>query len=114
MRLWFDKYAASVACILILSLTNIDVMFVLFSGAFGEFELCMMPISKLSKNEVHVFGIPQHFLEDIPQFVLQLVNKNNIIRTRVETISCIIFAPDDVLMFVVNVFMKYQDVPNGM
>lgn len=74
MRVWWDMHSASAACILILSLSNIDVLFVLFSGAFGEHELFMMPISKLSKNAVHYYGLPQHFLEDVPQLVLQLVS----------------------------------------
>lgn len=74
MRDWWDDNSALSACIMILSLTNIDVMFVLFSGAFGGHESFMMPISKLSRSTVHYYGIPQHILEDIPQLFLQLVN----------------------------------------
>ena len=72
MRVWFDDNAAITACVLLLSLSNIDVMFILFSRSFGGAEPFMMPISKLSQSAVHYYGIPQHVLEDIPQLVLQL------------------------------------------
>ena len=76
MGTWFDEHSAITAFILFFSCTNIDVMFVLFSGAFGGRESFMMPISKLSKSSINYYGIPQHLLEDLPQLILQLVKKN--------------------------------------
>ena len=72
-REWYDAHSAIATCIICLSCTSIETLGLLYSEAFGGYSGFSMPISKKNETAIRYFGIPQLFLEDLPQLVLQLV-----------------------------------------
>ena len=59
MRKWFDDNTGVATAFVLLSLTHIDIMFVLCSGAFGGYKYFMMPISGVTRSSMHHYGMPQ-------------------------------------------------------
>ena len=73
MRIWFNQNATIGACLIMMALTHIDIMFVLCSKSFGGSKMFSMPLSEVSEYSIHHYGIPQVFLYFI-SFVFSSAN----------------------------------------
>lgn len=79
MRAWFMNHCFSTSVLIFLSLTSVDVLFVIFSRAFERSSRFTAPASfKESKMASTYFGLPHLIFEDVPQFVLALVRKKKL------------------------------------
>ena len=62
MRTWYNENVSTSTAVMLLSLTHIDVIYLLCSKAFGGSKWFKMPISEVSESSIHYYGIPQvHF-----------------------------------------------------
>jgi len=76
MQSWFQTNSIFGTCFLVLSMSNIDVLALLYSEVFSSHEkgsLFNAPISTQTVRQLFWLGILGNFLEDIPQFGVQVV-----------------------------------------
>ncbi|KAG9306396.1 hypothetical protein G9A89_018279 [Geosiphon pyriformis] len=74
--LWFRQYSKLASLFTLLSAADIDALNLLYSK-YGNFGLFHAPISKRVEDVIFWGSTINFFIEDIPQFIIQLNNLDN-------------------------------------